>query len=319
VYENFYGLKARPFDLTPDPRFLVVTEVHQEALSNLEYAIASRKGLTLLVGDAGTGKTTVIRAAIEKQPERVHCVHLHNPALSKPEFVRMLAVQFGLSDTAKSSKTEFLLELEQLLKGRREASETTVLIVDEAQSLPFDLLDEIRLLSNIETSADKLLSLIIAGQPEIADRLNDPAFRQFKQRIALRCALRPLNLMESVGYIASRIQSAGGSPADVFTREAVVLIHEYAHGIPRTMNVLADNALVSGFAAQQRPVRMHLVRDVCIDFDIATPRSVAQQPNSGGAVPARAAVPLSTADEQVLDAAALASAARPIRYGIRKN
>src|SRR5262249_35829374 len=153
------------------------------------------------------------------------------------------------------------------LKARRDVSETTVLIVDEAQSLPFDLLDEIRLLSNIETSADKLLSLIIAGQPEIAERLSDPAFQQFKQRIALRCALRPLDLVESVGYIASRIQAAGGSPADVFTREAVVLIHEYSRGIPRTMNVLADNALVSGLAAQQRPVRMQLIRDVSVDFD----------------------------------------------------
>ena len=319
MYEQFYGLKARPFDLTPDPRFLVVTEVHQEALSNLEYAIASRKGITLLVGDAGTGKTTVIRAAIEKQPERVHCVHLHNPALTKPEFVKMLAVKFGLSDNAKMSKTEFLLELEQLLKARREASETTVLIVDEAQSLPFELLDEIRLLSNIETSADKLLSLIIAGQPEIAERLSDPAFRQFKQRIALRCALRPLDLMESVGYIAGRIRSAGGSPSEVFTRETVVLIYEYSRGIPRTMNVLADNALVSGFAAQQRPVRMQLVRDVCMDFDIASPLPVAQQPKVGVGLPSRAAVPLSATDQRVLDSAARAPAPGQIRYGIRKS
>jgi general secretion pathway protein A len=317
VYEQFYGLTARPFDLSPDPRFLVVTEVHQEALSNLRYAIASRKGITLLVGEAGTGKTTVIRAAIETQPERVHCVHLHNPALTKAEFVEMLAAQFALSDSARASKTELLLELEKLLKRRHELGESTVLVVDEAQSLPYELLDEIRLLTNIETSSEKLVTVIIAGQPEIAERLNGAAFRQFKQRIALRCALRPLSLNESVGYIASRIQFAGGAPAAVFTREAVTLIHEYSRGIPRTINVLADNALVSGFAAQQRPVRTQLVRDVGLDFDI----SASRPPTQAQAVvrtSGRAADPLSPSEQRGLDAAA-AVAPPQRRYGIRKN
>jgi len=316
VYETFYGLTARPFDLTPDPRFLVVTEVHQEALSNLEYAIASRKGITLLVGEAGTGKTTVIRAAIEKQSERIHCVHLHNPALTRAEFVEMLAAQFSLSERARTSKSDLLLELEGLLKARRAAGETTVLVVDEAQSLPSELLDEIRLLSNIETADEKLVCLIVAGQPEIAQRINGPAFRQFKQRIALRCQLRPLNLNESVGYIAGRIRSAGGVPAQVFTREAVVLVYEHSRGIPRVMNVLADNALVGGFAAQERPVRMQLVRDVCMDFDIAAPESIAPS-RPTGAMPARARQPLSASDERVLDAS-VAAAPRQ-RYGYRRS
>jgi general secretion pathway protein A len=313
MYEQFYGLQARPFDLTPDPRFLVVTDVHQEALSNLEYGIASRKGITLLVGEAGTGKTTVIRAAIEKQPERVHCVHLHNPALTRAEFVEMLAAQFSLSDKARTSKTDLLLELERLLTARRAAGETTVLVVDEAQSLPAELLDEIRLLSNIETADEKLVSLIIAGQPEIGERLNGPSFRQFKQRIALRCELRPLNLNESVGYIASRIRSAGGAPAQVFTREAVLLIYEHSRGIPRVMNVLADNALVGGFAAQERPVRRQRVLDVCVDFDIKSavvPRRPQEQ-----SLP-RANQPLSASEQQVLDSA-VSTPAPGRRYGIR--
>jgi general secretion pathway protein A len=316
VYESFYGLTARPFDLTPDPRFLVVTEVHQEALSNLEYAIGSRKGITLLVGEAGTGKTTVIRAAIEKQSERVHCVHLHNPALTRAEFVEMLAAQFALSDRARSSKTDLLLELEGLLKERRAAGETTVLVVDEAQSLPGPLLDEIRLLSNIETADGKLVCLIIAGQPEIAERLNGPSFRQFKQRIALRCELRPLNLNESVGYIASRIRSAGGVPAQVLTREAVVMIYEHSRGIPRVMNVLADNALVGGFAAQERPVRMQLVRDVCMDFDINVPHSGAPS-RPVGTIPARANNPLNASDQRLLDAS-VPAAPRGQGYGLRR-
>ena len=315
MYESFYGLTARPFDLTPDPRFLVVTEVHQEALSNLQYAIGSRKGITLLVGDAGTGKTTVIRAAIEKQPERIHCVHLHNPALTREEFVEMLAEQFSLSENARASKTDLLIELERLLKQRREAGETTVLVVDEAQSLPYELLDEIRLLSNIETPAEKLVTLIIAGQPEIAERLNGPAFRQFKQRIALRCALRPLDLNESVGYIAGRIRAAGGAPAQVFTREAVVLVHEYSRGIPRTINVIADNALLGGFAAQQRPIRMQLIRDVCLDFDIIAPRAAAEM-TTGMPAP-RSARPLSASDQHVLDAAVSSIPGDRIRF--RRN
>jgi general secretion pathway protein A len=302
MYEQFYGFSERPFDLTPDPRYLVATDIHREALSNLEYAILSRKGITLLVGEAGTGKTTVIRAAIERQPARVHCVHIHNPALTRAEFVTILAAQFALSDTARTSKADLLLELEQLLRRRQGENETSVLVVDEAQSLPFDLLDEIRLLTNIETNSEKLLSLVIAGQPEIAERFNSPSFRQLKQRIALRCELRPLIVNESVAYIAGRIRAAGGVPSQIFTREAVLLIHEHSGGIPRTINVIADNALLGGLAGQQKPVGMQLVRDVCRDFDIATPRVTAARAARPPTGP-RGARPISASEQRMLDSA----------------
>ncbi len=268
MYEEFFGFNRRPFDLTPNPKFLVLTDSHREALSNLEYGIASRKGITLLLGEAGSGKTTIIRAALERQSQRVHCVHLHNPTLSREEFVHMLAARFGLSDEAKHSKTSMLLELEALLKKRQSAGEMTVLVIDEAQSLPFDLLEEIRLLANIETDEEKLVSVIIAGQPELVDHLNDESLRQLKQRIALRCELRPLTLQETAVYIAGRIRAAGGVDARIFTREAVEMIHERSRGIPRTISVIADNALLGGFAAGQRPVSSQIVRDVCRDFDI---------------------------------------------------
>jgi general secretion pathway protein A len=271
MYERFYGFRERPFDLTPNPRYLVMTPGHQEALSNLEYAIASSKGITLLVGEAGTGKTTVICAAIARQSAQVHAVHLHNPALTRDEFVEMLAARFNLTERARTSKTAMLLELETLLRRRREANELTLLIVDEAQSLSFELLEEIRLLANIETNNEKLLPLVIAGQPEITPRLNAPELRQLKQRIALRCELRALTLNESMSYIAGRIRAAGGVGAQTFTREAVALIHERAKGLPRIINVLADNALVAGFATEQRPVTSALVREVCRDFDIQVP------------------------------------------------
>jgi general secretion pathway protein A len=193
MYEQFFGFRERPFDLTPNPRFVVMTPAHREALSNLEYGILSRKGITMLLGEAGTGKTTVIRTAIERQPTRVWCVHIPNPALTRDEFVEMLATKFDLSDQARVSKATLLHELEALLLQRREAGEITVLIIDEAQSLPRDLLEEIRLLANIETNEEKLLSVIIAGPPELSERLNDDSLRQLKQRVALRCELGVLS------------------------------------------------------------------------------------------------------------------------------
>lgn len=272
MYHAFFGLAERPFDLTPDPRYLVLTAPHREALSNLGYAIAARTGITLLVGDAGTGKTTIIRTAIARQPAPVHTVHITNPALTRPEFVEVLAKRFGLNGAASASKATLLLELEALLRSRRDADERTVLIVDEAQSLPLEILEEIRLLANIETERDKLLSVIIAGQPEIAERLNDTALRQLKQRIALRCHLRALTLPESTAYVAGRIRVAGGAAAQMFTRDAVTLMHQCARGIPRTLSVLADNALLTAFAGGQRPVTRQIVLDVCRDFDLAPPQ-----------------------------------------------
>lgn len=268
MYESFFGLYERPFDLTPNPRYLVLTDAHREALSNLEYAIASRKGVTLLLGEAGTGKTTVIRTAIERQPDRVHCVHLQNPALHRAEFVEMLATRFQLSVRAAESKTVLLLELEALLAKRSESGESTVLVVDEAQSLPLELLEEIRLLANIETNDEKLLSVILAGQPELADRLNERSLRQLKQRVALRCQLSPLSLQESCAYVAGRIRAAGGTGAQTFTREAVTLMHERSKGIPRTLNVIADNALLTAFATGRKPVSTKVVLEVCNDLDL---------------------------------------------------
>lgn len=284
MYETFYGLRERPFDLTPNPRYLVLTTAHREALSNLEYAIASRKGMTLLIGEAGSGKTTVIRAALERQPDRVHYVHLHNPALTRDEFIEMLAVRFDLSARAQESKTTLLLELESLLRRRHEAGETTVLVVDEAQSLPVELLEEIRLLANIETNDQKLLSVIMAGQPELAVRLSEPALRQLKQRIALRCELQPLSAQETAAYLAGRVSAAGGGAAQVFTREAVAAIHEASGGVPRTISVIADNVLLTAFAVGQRPATRQIVLDVCRDFDIAMSGNGVQ---SGPGYPAR--------------------------------
>jgi len=271
MYQQFYGLRELPFELTPDPRFLFFTPSHREALSNLQYGLTAAKPVTVLIGEAGTGKTTLLRAALESEACRhVRCVYLNNPALTRSEFVEMLAERFELGSEAASSKATMLRRLEAVLVKRRAAGEITGLVVDEAQSLTLELLEEIRLLANIETTTMKLLPLVLAGQPELAQRLNDPSVRQLKQRIALRCAIKTFELQETAAYVASRIRVSGGDPLRLFTRDAIVEIHRHSRGIPRTISVLCDNALMNGLALGRRPVDKEIVDEVCRDFEVGT-------------------------------------------------
>jgi general secretion pathway protein A len=269
MYQAFYGLRELPFELTSNPKYLCLTPRHREALSNLEYGIASRKGVTLLIGEAGTGKSTLVCAALNgRMRHGALCVVVNNPTLNRPEFIQLLAAGFGLSKAARGSKAALLLELEPLLRKRVVEGLVSVLIIDEAQSLPDELLEEVRLLSNLETDEVKLLPVVLAGQPELAQRLNTSGLRHFKQRVALRCDLQPLTLQETAAYIGGRIRVAGGDGAQVFSREAVAFIHEHSGGIPRNISVICDNALVSGFALGERPVSSRIVVEVCSDFDL---------------------------------------------------
>ena len=278
MYEEFFGLRERPFDLLPNPRFLFLAGQHREAFSNLRYGLSVPKGLTLLIGEAGTGKTTLVQSALgELDQNMVECVTVSNPTLTRAEFYEYLATGFGLSPEAASSKTRFLFEFRRHLLERHAEGHLTALVLDEAQSLPYDLLEEVRLLSNIETAEVKLLNVILAGQPELAGRLNEVDLRQLKQRIALRCEIGPLDFRESAAYIAGRLRIAGGDPAQIFTREAILAVHETSGGIPRVINVLCDNALIGGFAAQVKPVVRKLVEDVSRDFDIKQRPSRAPQ------------------------------------------
>jgi general secretion pathway protein A len=269
MYEKFYGLRERPFDLTPNPRYLYLTGGHREALSNLQYGITGRKGMTLLVGEAGTGKTTLIRAAIDAVAgPAVRCVYLSNPVLTRSEFYEFLAQKFGLSALAGASKARFLFELEAALLERHRAGGMTALVIDEAQSLPHELLEEVRLLANFETETDKLLPVVLAGQPELAARLEHEEMRQLKQRVALRCDLAALDVRETASYISGRIAIAGGDASRIFTREAVQVIYERSAGIPRTISVICDNALLTGFATGVKPIGSPLVLEVCRDFKL---------------------------------------------------
>jgi general secretion pathway protein A len=269
MYQRFYGLRELPFELTPNQKYLFLTPQHREALSNVQYGLSSAKPITVLIGEAGTGKTTLLRAALDSEICRnVQCVFLNNPALTRQEFIQILSERFDLGQRASESKAVLLGELHKVLFDRRAKGQITALVIDEAQSLSAELLEEIRLLANIETATEKLLPLVLAGQPELRDRLNEPGLRQLKQRVTLRCEIVPLSLDETGAYIAFRIRMAGGDAAKLFTREAVTLIHQKSRGIPRVISVMCDNALISGCALERRTVDRAIVAEVARDFDL---------------------------------------------------
>ena len=268
MYLDFFGFSAAPFELTPDPHFLYLPAGHREALSTLQYAVISGKGLTVLTGEAGLGKTTVLRTAIERlHGVATRVITISNPALTRPEFIEVIARSLD-GEPVGASKPAVLAALESALKRDHDNGTRSVLVADEAHVMPDELLEEIRLLGNFETATAKLLSIILVGQPELAGRLNQPSLRQLKQRVALRCTLVPFSAAETAAYIATRLGVVGRSASDVFLPEAVASIHSLSRGIPRVINVLCDNALLTAFAADQRRVDARTVDEVRKDFDL---------------------------------------------------
>jgi general secretion pathway protein A len=279
MYQHFFGLTASPFDLTPDPRYLFLPPRQREALCTLEYGLSAAKPLTLLIGDAGTGKTTLLRAALESDRcSRVRAVCISNPVLTAHDFLRTLASRFELAPAAGESKAVLLEQLEHSLRQRRARGEITALVVDEAQGLTTGLLEEVRLLANIESPTEKLLPLVLAGQPELAARLEESNLRQLKQRVTLRCELEPFDLQDMAAYVGARILAAGGVPAKLFTRDAVALIYDYSGGIARTVNVLCDNALLTAMGLKRKPVDRQIVLEVCRDLALHRNTAGATQP-----------------------------------------
>ena len=295
MYLDFYNLREAPFELTSNPSYLYLTPRHREALSNLQYGLASAKAVTVLIGEAGTGKTTLIKAALgSDRCSHVRCIFLNNPALTRTEFLEVIARGLGLSADASRSKAVLLEELEINVRDTRARGITTALVVDEAQSMSVDLLEEVRLLANLETPSDKLLPVLLVGQPDLGLRLEEPALRQLKQRVALRCEITPFTLNETAAYIAARIDRAGGSAVRLFTRDAVMRIHEYSSGIPRTINVICDNALLHGLALGRQPVEQEIVHDVGRDFRLG---DHALEPSRRAPAPAPAAAAPSAIDQ----------------------
>ena len=287
MYEAYYGFSELPFELTANPRFLVLPPRQREALSALQYGLLASRPVTLLIGEAGTGKTTLLTAALASDRCRaVRCVYVNNPLLDAAEFVRTLARRFDLGDEAASSKTLMLERLEARLRNARERGEVMALVIDEAQSLGLELLEEVRLLSNIETEQAKLLPLVLAGQPELAARLEASDLRQLRQRVTVRCELHAFELNETVAYIAGRVKAAGGNAVRLFSQEAIIDIHQRSAGIARTINVICDNALISGMALGQQKVTRTIVGSVCRDLGLGWPggKLSSPPPQPAGAV-----------------------------------
>ena len=291
MYERFFGLVERPFDLSPNPRFLCFTPQHREALAHLEYGLAGRPGVTVLVGEAGTGKTTLVRKALQASGDHSTVVHLTNPTLTRAEFFEYLAHSFGFSAEAGRSKIQFLRELDSALNN--EMGPRLALVVDEAQSVPYELLEEIRLLTNAESSIGRSLAVVLAGQPELGRRLDEARLRQLKQRVVLRCELTPLSLRDTAAYISARIKTAGGEATQIFSRDAVIAIHQHSNGIPRVISVICDNALVNGFAADQKPVGANTVHEVCKSLSL--PFNESESKRDAAPVPERIAEPVAAA------------------------
>jgi type II secretory pathway predicted ATPase ExeA len=267
VYTSFYNLKEKPFNLTPSPRFLYLGETHKEALSLLTYGIMERKGFVLLTGEVGTGKTTIVQTLLSNLDSSVKYVSLTNPTLSAKDFLFYVASGFGLK-TQFESKGSFLLDFEGFLQTLLHQQQNVLLIVDEAQKLSLSVLEEIRLLSNMETADDKLINIFLVGQPELNQKLRNPECRPLLQRISIRYHINPLNVIETGAYINTRLKSAGARDTKIFSKEVIRAIHKYAQGYPRMINILCDNALLLGYSRGKKRITIEIIKECHNDLQL---------------------------------------------------
>jgi general secretion pathway protein A len=281
MYESFFGLQLNPFSVNPDPRFLFLTGHAQEALACLTYGIQSRKGFVLLTGEVGTGKTTLLNKLMEWLSSRhVANAFIFNSRLNVPQFFDYMLADFGIQ-CESSLKSQMLLRLNHWLLDRYKAGETAVLIIDEAQNLSPHVLEEIRMLTNLETSTEKLLQIVLCGQTELEQKLNLPELRQLRQRITLRCKTHPLTKEETTAYIAQRLKIAGCNGHPIFTSEAVETVHSCTHGIPRIINVVCDHALISAFVDRKGQVDAEIIHSVAREFELQQTTAATVLPRDG--------------------------------------
>jgi len=249
MYLRFYGLSEQPFSITPDPRFLLYTRHHKEAYEHVLYGIESRKGFIQLTGEVGAGKTTICRAILSNMKADIRTALILNPCLTGNQLLRAILNDFGLNAKGRD-RLAFIDTLNCFLLEQVALGCNVALIIDEAQDLSAELLEQVRLLSNLETDRHKLLQIVLCGQPELQRRLDTPELRQLRQRIAIRCHLRPLTEEETRHYIEHRLRTAGWKGGELFATDAVHAVHSYAAGVPRLTNALCDVALLAGYAAQ---------------------------------------------------------------------
>jgi general secretion pathway protein A len=268
MYKSFFGLKENPFNVNPDPRFLFLTQQIEEALAGLMYGIQTRKGFITLTGEVGTGKTTLINRLLDWLHQRTaRTAFLFNSRMNSNQLFDFILAEFEIPCESRN-KSQQLMKLNHWLLDRYRAGETVVVIIDEAQNLTYPVLEEIRLLTNLETSTDKLLQIVLSGQPELEEKLKLPQLRQLRQRITLRCKTAPLTTEQTFDYIAERLRIAGATGNPIFSKEAVETIHVYSLGIPRVVNLLCEHALVNSYVEQQRVVTAKTIEDVAREFQL---------------------------------------------------
>ena len=258
MYLDYYGLKEPPFNITPNPRFLFFSAKHREAFNHLLYGIRERKGFVQLTGEVGAGKTTLCRALLEQLGPQFSTALILNPVLDPDQLIKAVAMEFGLQ-TKGTDRLETLAEINRFLLHQAGLGKDTVLIIDEAQDLTAALLEQVRLLSNLETDERKLLQIVLMGQPELRDRLNEHGLRQLRQRISVRYHLRPLRHVETGLYIRHRLHVSGANGAPSFTGPAVWRIYHYSGGIPRLINTVCDKCLLAGFVQQREKIDFRMV------------------------------------------------------------
>ena len=268
MYKSFFGLRESPFNANPDPRFLYLTPQIHEALAGLAYGIRSRKGFLLLTGEVGTGKTTLLNRLLDwLNQEGVATAYVFHSQLDATQLFDFMMADFGIPCQSRD-KSHLLMKLNQWLLQRYRDRKTSVLIVDEAQNLTLPVLEEVRLLTNFETASEKLLQIILCGQPELDEKLRDPRLRQLRQRITIRCKTHPLDRRELAGYIAERLRISGANGSPVFSEEAVEAIFQYSKGIPRVVNLLCEHSLINAYVDQVRPVPPGAVEQAARDFEL---------------------------------------------------
>ena len=268
MYQSFFGLRESPFNVNPDPRYLFLTRQIQEALAGLTYGIQNRKGFILLTGEVGTGKTTLLNRLLDwLHYQRMSTAYIFNSQLNVSHLFDFIMADFEIPCESRE-KSQVLLRLNQWLLERYRAGETAVLIIDEAQNLSAEVLEEIRLLTNLETATEKLLQIVLTGQPELEEKLKLPQLRQLRQRITLRCHTGPLSLEETFGYINERLRIAGANGEPTFSKEAVQTIHLYSRGIPRVVNLLCEHSMINAYVDSVRPVPSHIVEEVAREFQL---------------------------------------------------
>jgi len=266
MYEAFFNLRKKPFELVPDPEFIFLSRSHKKALTYLDYGIRERAGFILLTGEIGSGKTTLIRDLLNKRYERVTLAKVFNTRVNSEQLLAMINEDFGLSVTGKD-KISLIRDLNDFLLEQYAAGKHPILIIDEAQNLAADLLEEIRMLSNLESSNSKLLQIILVGQPELRQTLAAPELLQLRQRISINCHLKALSCEEMAEYIVHRMAVAGDGAALSFPQGTLDLVYQFSRGVPRLVNIICDFLMLSAFAEQVTTVSLEIARDVLGDLD----------------------------------------------------